>query len=300
MTDFPWFPLYVDDWTRSTATMTDEQAGAYMRLLCHAWAENGLPTDEAAIRAIGRWSPAAWKRIWPVVSTKWFEHEGRLMNGRQERERQGRDAFRDARSAAGKRGASQRWQSHSTANGKAIAQPMAQPMANDSDPHPHPQVHPQESEQKTLTLVAGASVPPSAVELSTGQLQAAVPGLVGAWNNIAAVVSPFVAVSGFRSHPKATAALRAHPDIDWWSGVFSRATASDFLRGVQPMSDGRTFVADFWWCLDNAEKIAAGRYDNRERVAPAAPMTKAQAISARNAASAAAVIASLRAEGAIS
>ena len=52
--EFPWFPLYVDDWMRATATMTDEQAGAYMRLLCHAWAEGGLPRDEATIRSIGQ------------------------------------------------------------------------------------------------------------------------------------------------------------------------------------------------------------------------------------------------------
>lgn len=106
------------------------------------------------------------------------------------------------------------------------------------------------------------------LELSPGQLQAAVPGLVGAWNNIAACSPPFVEAT-FRSHPKATVALRAHPDIDWWSGLFRRVVASDFLAGRQPMRDGRTFVADVLWCLDHAEEIAAGRYDNR---APAAPV----------------------------
>lgn len=298
MTDFPWFPLYVDDWMRATATMTDEQAGAYMRLLCHAWAENGLPTHEAEIQRIGRWSAGAWKRIWPVVSTKWAEVDGRLVNQRQERERKGRDAYREGRAEAGRRGASKRWLSHSVANGSAITQPLAEPMANDSDLHPQSQVQPQEREQKTLSLVvAGGRAP--LIELSPGQLQAAVPGLVGAWNNIAAVVPPFVAVA-FRSHEKATAALRAHSDIGWWSTVFERVVVSDFLRGLSPLADGRTFVADFFWCLTHADEIASGRYDNRERVAPIAAPTKAQSLTARNAASAAAVIASLRAEGAIS
>lgn len=110
---------------------------------------------------------------------------------------------------------------------------------------------------------AHAPAPPLAlvrqpVELSPGQLQAAVPGLVGAWNNLCAVEgSPFKPVS-VRSHPKATHALRAHPDIDWWAALFARVAASDFLR-----RDARMAPVDFWWVLDNCEEIAAGRHDNR-------------------------------------
>lgn len=101
--------------------------------------------------------------------------------------------------------------------------------------------------------------------LSPGQLQAAAPGLIGAWNNVAAVVEPFTAVDGVRSHPKVTAALRAHPDMDWWTEVFRRVALSDFLRGLESLRDGRRFVADFWWVLEHADAIASGRYDNRDR-----------------------------------
>ena len=93
-------------------------------------------------------------------------------------------------------------------------------------------------------------------------MQAAVSGLVGAWNTHAATVEPFQAVT-LRSHRTATAALRAHPDLDWWAGVFARAAASDFLRGLVPLRDGRAFQADFFWCLTHADEIAVGRYDNR-------------------------------------
>jgi uncharacterized protein YdaU (DUF1376 family) len=142
VSDFPWFPLYVDDWMRATATMTDEQAGAYMRLLCHAWAEGGLPRDEATIRSIGRWSPRAWARIWPAVAGKWREQDGRLVNARQERERQGRDAFRDQRVIAGRQGAWRRWRSHAPANGETYGGAIVSLMANDSDPQVQPQVPP--------------------------------------------------------------------------------------------------------------------------------------------------------------
>ena len=113
--------------------------------------------------------------------------------------------------------------------------------------------------------VNGSQPPARVLALSPGQLQAAVPGLIGAWNNLAAVVEPFSAVEGIRSHPKATAALRARPDIDWWADVFRRVALSDFLRGLETLRDGRRFIADFWWCLENAEEIASGRYDNRDR-----------------------------------
>jgi uncharacterized protein YdaU (DUF1376 family) len=86
--DYPWFPLYTSDWILSTVGMTDEQAGAYMLLLCHAWNEEGLPADEQQVRNIGRWSPAAWRRIWSVVGAKWELRDGRLVNPRQEEERE--------------------------------------------------------------------------------------------------------------------------------------------------------------------------------------------------------------------
>lgn len=96
-------------------------------------------------------------------------------------------------------------------------------------------------------------------DLSPGQLQAAAPGLIGAWNAIAASAPPFVAVEGVRSNPKLTYALRAHPSIDWWGDLFQRVVRSDFLR-----CDAKMAPVDLWWVLDHYEEIAAGRYDNRD------------------------------------
>lgn len=104
------------------------------------------------------------------------------------------------------------------------------------------------------------------LDLSPGQLQASALGLFGAWNNLCALDdSPFHTVT-VRSHPKATQALRAHPDIDWWAELFTRVGASDFLR-----RDAKMAPADLWWVLDHADEIAAGRYDNRAPQAIADP-----------------------------
>lgn len=77
-----------------------------MRLLCWAWKHDGLPESEAVIQRIGRWSPAAWRRIWLVVGPKWELRDGRLRNERQEAERDRVLAVKRAASAS----ASGKWQ----------------------------------------------------------------------------------------------------------------------------------------------------------------------------------------------
>jgi uncharacterized protein YdaU (DUF1376 family) len=258
LTDAPWFPLYVKDWLVATRRLTAEQRGLYMDLLCFAWEDGGLPEDVEAVRRLTQSTPAVWKRAWPDIASKFEVRGGRRVNKRLEQVRDEMLASVAAKSKAGKAGAARRWQPHAS----AMPVPLAEGMANDSYSHSHPQSHSHNS-SLTLAVVARGTPAPGSFELSPGQLQAAAPGLIGAWSNIAAIDGqPFTAVT-VRSHPKVTAALRAHADIDWWGDLFRRVVASDFLAGRQPMRDGRVFIADLFWVLDHAEEIAAGRYDNR-------------------------------------
>lgn len=116
--EYPWFAFDVTDWTDATAVMTDEQAGAYIRMLCWAWKNGGLPNDERAIRQLGRWSRPAWQRIWTVVGLKWELRGGRLVNPRQELER----AETLRRSNAARENAEKRWLSGGNAGAHATAQ----------------------------------------------------------------------------------------------------------------------------------------------------------------------------------
>ncbi len=89
------FPFFWKDFLASTSTWTDEQVGAYLRLLMWAWDREGLPADEASVQRLGGWKRGAWRRIWSVVGEKWVLREGRLVNLRQEeirRKVQGRSA----------------------------------------------------------------------------------------------------------------------------------------------------------------------------------------------------------------
>lgn len=148
-------------------------------------------------------------------------------------------------------------------------------------------------------LVIVAPLEPGRFEYSPGQIRAAGPGLIGAWNNVAAA-SPELrdrAVTASGDHAKVYAALRAHPDISWWADVFAKVAASDLLRGLKPWRNGDLKPTDFWWCLRNADEIAAGAYDNHLTVAVSVPtVTKADQRRATRAASSAAVRASFEQE----
>lgn len=256
--EYPWFALYVTEWSDATAVMTDEQAGAYMRLLCWAWKERGLPNNEKAIRQIGRWNAAAWRRIWAVVGPKWEVRGDRLVNVRQEIERSAAEKrSRDAKAKAGKR-----WDAVAHAAASAGASPAA--VLEPCEVQVQEQVQPQVPVREIGTLS-----PPRAraFDLSTGQAKAGAAGLVGAWRNVA-VSSPalFADITATERTPSVWRALQLHPDINWWADVFAKVAASDFLSGREPGRDGIPFVATFWWALDNADKISAGQFDNRARV----------------------------------
>jgi uncharacterized protein YdaU (DUF1376 family) len=64
------FPFFWKDFMIATQGWTDEQVGAYLRLLIWAWDRDGLPTQEAEIQRLGQWKAAAWRRIWSVVGPK--------------------------------------------------------------------------------------------------------------------------------------------------------------------------------------------------------------------------------------
>jgi uncharacterized protein YdaU (DUF1376 family) len=99
------FPFFWKDFMIATQGWTDEQVGAYLRLLIWAWDRDGLPTQEAEIQRLGQWKAAAWRRIWSVVGPKFEARDGRLVNVRQEHIRR----VVGARSDSAKASAEARW-----------------------------------------------------------------------------------------------------------------------------------------------------------------------------------------------
>jgi uncharacterized protein YdaU (DUF1376 family) len=63
-TDLPWFPMYPNDFLTSTMSMSNEVLGAYIRLLCYAWVNDGIPDDRNMIdRISGGLTDEGWNEI---------------------------------------------------------------------------------------------------------------------------------------------------------------------------------------------------------------------------------------------
>jgi len=127
----PAFQFYADDFLAGTIDMTAEEVGAYMRLLCLQWTKGAI-TDRQKL------SVGVSKEVAETVLSLKFvkQKDGTFVNVRLEEVRNLRENYAKKKSDAGKKGAESRWHSHTSANGKRIAEGMAkgmaEGMANDS------------------------------------------------------------------------------------------------------------------------------------------------------------------------
>ena len=108
----PAFQFYPGDYLADpkVAAMTTEAEGAYMRLLCYAWIDGGIPSDPAMLAPMCKLAPERFAAIWPMLARCWTPSEDgtRLTNPRQERERAFQAVSRERRKAAGKLAVEQR------------------------------------------------------------------------------------------------------------------------------------------------------------------------------------------------
>lgn len=126
----PAFQFYADDFLAGTFTMSNEERGLYITLLCRQWTQGHVTKDEMERLSSGMTQPLVCH-----VFAKFKEcQNGLFKNERMESEREKQTEFRKNRSKSGKSGANARWHSHST----AIAQPMANGMAKHGSPSPSP------------------------------------------------------------------------------------------------------------------------------------------------------------------
>lgn len=77
MPAFPYYPRYPQRFALATTTWSDEEVGAYCRLLDYQWDHGSVPSDEGRRNRIADSLP----RTWPVISSK-FEvgDDGELRN----------------------------------------------------------------------------------------------------------------------------------------------------------------------------------------------------------------------------
>ena len=167
----PWFPLYPTDLMTSTCHLSADAFGAYMRLLCYAWDNHGLPLDDDDRRRIAGIDPAPWPAVWAKIAGKWEERDGRLWNAREEEERAKAITRAQSASAAGKASGRARANGKATdvertLNGRSNAGSTGgptptptEPQRQRNDPHPHPQPPTTGSKSEPVVPPARPDVP---------------------------------------------------------------------------------------------------------------------------------------------
>jgi uncharacterized protein YdaU (DUF1376 family) len=87
----PIFPLYYNDLDRSTKTWTDEEFGAYVRLLMEQWDKGFIPKDYQRLTRIA----TSLDKNWPLLKSKFVEVEGNFQNIRLEEIRAKKSKFKE-------------------------------------------------------------------------------------------------------------------------------------------------------------------------------------------------------------
>lgn len=121
--------------------MSLEQEAVYLRLLWHAWREGSIPAAVDELAAIVRLPVKRFEKLWVRIAVKWQAvplSDRRLVNKRQEHERQVRLERSKKLSEAGLNGNAARWGLRSP--GDAEAMPAGDRQAIPSNPNPNPAV----------------------------------------------------------------------------------------------------------------------------------------------------------------
>lgn len=118
----PSFQFYPQDFISdfNVISMSMEERGIYISLLCVCWIEDGIPIPNG--------DPIATLFKSEKVARCFYKKNGRFRNHRLDRERQKQLSFHKSQKEAGIRGAEARWGRHS----KPIATPMAKHSSSSS------------------------------------------------------------------------------------------------------------------------------------------------------------------------
>ena len=123
----PAFQFYADDFLAGTFSMSNEERGIYITLLCRQWTQGHVTMDE--VLRLG--STVVQPSINHVLTKFKPDQAGNLRNERLELERCKQNAFRAKQSEKGKRSAQLRFN-----RGSTVVQPSGVPEVNSPSPSP--------------------------------------------------------------------------------------------------------------------------------------------------------------------
>lgn len=123
MSKYPAFLLYVDKFVQGTLTLTAEETGAYILLLCYQWDNNYLPLDEKKLKLIARLSGRNATNVLRTVLEKFqlIDNVG-YSNKRLEVERKNYIEKRGKNVERAVNAANARWNNDANSNATSIQQ----------------------------------------------------------------------------------------------------------------------------------------------------------------------------------
>ena len=124
----PAFQFYADDFLAGTFSMSNEERGLYITLLCRQWTQGHVTPEE--VSRLG--STVVQPSINHVLTKFKPDESGNFRNERLERERCKQNAFRAKQSEKGKRSAEARFN-----RGSTVVQPSGEPEGNSPSPSPN-------------------------------------------------------------------------------------------------------------------------------------------------------------------
>lgn len=110
MNKSPAFQFYPKDFLMDdkVAVMNLEQIGAYMKLLCYCWNNNGLPGDEEELKEMCG-NPQNWDKVWKKVGKCFYRNSGKLYNKRLDKEKEKQKHWKEKSSKGGTATQKKRW-----------------------------------------------------------------------------------------------------------------------------------------------------------------------------------------------
>ncbi len=159
----PAFQFYAADFLVGTATMTAEEVGAYIRLLCYQWDTGSVPDDDATICRLGGCGGIAVARL----RQKFRTTPDGLKNPRMELEREKQRVYREKQAENG----AKRWGGNAKPQGLAHPTHVPNGCSPSPSPSPSPSLIPLPPKQAALPRREAATVIP--LLLSTDEFAAA-------------------------------------------------------------------------------------------------------------------------------
>lgn len=107
------FPFYPESFLVSTMLMSPAEVGAYMRLLCHSWLDDGIPFKSKS--HLARLAGISTSKLEQILSKFYVDDENRVRHHRLEEVRKSVADLREKRRKAGALGGKASKQSYSNA-----------------------------------------------------------------------------------------------------------------------------------------------------------------------------------------